>query len=99
MNGEGMDTITVTVKVFGAHRERFGSEPRQIEIPKNGTLRDLLAYLHGVAPQLGPKLEEGLSQGYLHVLVNGRNAQFLEQLATVLKQDDTVAFLPPIGGG
>ena len=91
--------IGVVVKVFGAHRARFGPEPRRVEIPTGGTLRDVLAELDGIIPTLSAKLQEGLDHGYLQVLVNGRNAEFLDRLDSKLEADDTVAFLPPIGGG
>ena len=89
----------VTVKVFGALRERFGSSARDIALRPPGTLRDLLAALSLAVPDVAPRLREGLADGYLNVLVNGRNAKFLEDLDTILDAGDTVAFLPPLGGG
>jgi len=89
----------VTVKVFGALRDRFGAGAREISLHPPGTLRGLLSALSVAVPDLVPKLEEGLADGYLNVLVNGRNATFLDNLDTILDAGDTVAFLPPVGGG
>ena len=89
----------VIVKVFGALRDGFGATAREIGIPEGGTLHDLLAALATICPNVAPKLHQGLRDGFLNVLVNGRNAKFLDDLGTHLNPDDTVAFLPPIGGG
>ncbi len=89
----------VAVKVFGALRDGFGAAAREIGIRENGTLHDLLEALTAICPDVVPKLEQGLRDGFLNVLVNGRNARFLDDLGTHLNPDDTVAFLPPIGGG
>jgi len=91
--------VRVTVKVFGALRERLGADSRAVGIPDGGTIRDMLRVLATVVPELVPELERGLSAGYLNVLVNGRNARFLEDLNTKLLGGETIAFLPPIGGG
>ncbi|MGB2982242.1 MAG: MoaD/ThiS family protein [Candidatus Bipolaricaulia bacterium] len=91
--------VRVVVKVFGALRVHLGAGAREIVIPSRGTIRDLLSALATVIPDLAPRLEEGLDKGYLNILVNGRNARFLKGLDTPLVADDTVAFLPPIGGG
>ncbi len=50
-------------------------------------------------PVLAAKLVTGLDAGYLNVLINGRNIHFLQGHDTVLQDGDTVAFLPPVGGG
>ena len=93
------EAIPVIVKVFGALRDGFGATAREVKIPRTGTLHDLLATLSAICPDLVPKLEQGLRDGFLNVLVNGRNARFLDNLDTRLSPDDTVAFLPPVGGG
>lgn len=93
------EVIRVIVKVFGALRDGFGASAREVGIPNDGTLHDLLAALNAICPEVVPKLEQGLRDGFLTVLVNGRNARFLDDLDTRLNPDDTVAFLPPIGGG
>jgi molybdopterin converting factor small subunit len=38
-------------------------------------------------------------QGFLSFLVNGKNINALEGFNTKLKQGDTIAILPPVGGG
>ena len=92
-------TPHVTVKVFGALRERLGAPSCEVDVRPGGTIRDLLRELATRVPNLVPTLERGLSEGYLNVLVDGRNARFLDDLETRLAGGETVAFLPPVGGG
>ena len=63
------------------------------------TLGILLQELETDFPDLSAKLVAGLDAGYLNVLINGRNIQFLQGQDTMLNDGDTVAFLPPVGGG
>jgi len=92
-------TPRVTVKVFGALRERLGAPSCEVDVRPGGTIRDLLKELATRVPNLVPTLERGLSDGYLNVLVDGRNTRLLDDLETRLVGGETVAFLPPIGGG
>jgi len=89
----------VVVKVFGALRDEFGHSQRELSLPPPATLADAFSALAQDLPELVAKLEQGIADGYLNVLVNGRNARFLEGRETPLETGDTVAFLPPVGGG
>jgi MoaD family protein len=89
----------IVVKVFGALSEPFGATSREMPLPAGGTLGDLLRELSSALPEATAKLEQGLEDGYLNVLINGRNARFLDGRRTPLAAGDTVAFLPPVGGG
>lgn len=89
----------VTVKVFGGLRESLGASSLDITLPPRATIRSLLAVMEADRPELVGKLKSGISDGYLNVLVNGRNIRFLDDLDTQLHQGDSVALLPPVGGG
>jgi molybdopterin synthase sulfur carrier subunit len=89
----------ITVKVFGGLRERSGQSILPVPFTPGMTIDGLLAGFDSSRPDLASALRRGLSDGYLHVLVNGRNVRFLEGQKTKLAPDDSVAFLPPIGGG
>jgi MoaD family protein len=41
----------------------------------------------------------GQVKGFLQFLINGNSASTLNGLDTVLKEDDVLAILPPVGGG
>ena len=91
---------TVTVKVFGGLRQRLGgSGSLRMALPSQPTLSGLLADLATTHPDLVTELRSGLDDGYLNILVNGRNARLLAGFDTELSAGDTIAFLPPVGGG
>jgi len=94
-----METICVTLKVFGGLRARGGPPAEACRLPPGSTLEHLWHELAAVDGPFVREVRKGLSDGYLHVLVNGRNAVFLEGMNTRLHDRDTVAILPPIGGG
>ena len=89
----------VTVKVFGGLRSYLDGGRKTIGIDPGATVQDLLATLRQRTPELAGHLMQGLADGYLNVLVNGRNIRFLSSLDTPLSPGDSVAFLPPVGGG
>jgi molybdopterin converting factor small subunit len=91
--------IHITLKVFGGLRESFHGGTQSVVLPPQATLADLLATLKTREPDLSCKLQAGLDAGYLNTLINGRNVYFLRGHDTVLNDGDTVAFLPPVGGG
>lgn len=90
---------SVTVKVFGGLRDRADRSNLRVPIRPGTTVDGLLSLLDATQPALADALRRGLSEGYLNVLVNGRNARFLTGGSTELADGDAVAFLPPIGGG
>ena len=91
--------IRITVKVFGGLREALPDDASSFEFKAPIELRDLMDRLQSAAPALANKLTEGLTAGYLNILINGRNVRFLQGEHTTLNDGDTVAFLPPVGGG
>lgn len=89
----------VTVRVFGGLREHVRHGALVFPVREAPTLARLLACLEREEAELARALRDGLRQGYLNTLVNGRNARFLAGDDTPLAAGDSVAFLPPIGGG
>lgn len=89
----------MTVKVFGGLRDREDRSNLRVPILPGTTVDGLLSILDQKDPTLADALRRGVSEGYLNVLVNGRNVRFLTGNATELADGDAVAFLPPIGGG
>jgi len=100
MNRECQDNeIRITIKVFGGLREFFPPGTQSYRLLSNASLALLLQELKVGFPELSKRLIEGIDAGYLNILVNGRNVRFLEGTDTNLQDGDTVAFLPPVGGG
>jgi len=94
-----MDDGRVTIRVFGGLRELTGRAPLEVPARQASTVAALLSLLDRDQPKLAEALHSGIRDGYLNILVNGRNVRFLSEDATTLSAGDTVAFLPPIGGG
>ncbi len=89
------------VKLFASFREGAGTSRVEIEA---GTVRELLHKLTEKYEDLSDPLlvekdgKEEVGSG-VTVMLNGRNIRFLQGLGTELKEDDTIAIFPPIGGG
>jgi MoaD family protein len=94
-----MDDDRVTIRVFGGLRELTGRAPLEAPARLASTVNELLSFLDREHPSLAEALHAGIRDGYLNILVNGRNIRFLSEGATPLSAGDTIAFLPPIGGG
>ena len=91
--------MNTAAKVFGALRDVHQRTEESVALGSDRTVAGLLQLLRERNPNLVAKLEEGLADGYLSALVNGRNIRFLQNLQSTLSDGDTVAFLPPVGGG
>jgi molybdopterin synthase sulfur carrier subunit len=98
-SGSQGSEIKVTVKAFGGLRELIGSSALSVLLPREATLADLLDELYRRLPTLRERLDTGLKDGYVNILLNGRNVRFLDGTATPLPEEAVVAFLPPVGGG
>ena len=93
------ETIRITLKVFGGLRELRPSAVEDHVVPAQSSIENLWSLLEPEAATFVSKLRDGLANGYLHILLNGRNVVFLDGQATILSDGDVVAVLPPIGGG
>jgi MoaD family protein len=92
-------TLKVTVKFFTTLREITGTKEEQLEFSKAPTVESLLKQL---SKKYGKDFDDyvynelGSVHGHLHFLVNGKS---ITALNTRLNDGDTVAILPPVGGG
>lgn len=93
------EKVEVVVKAFGGLRAHIDPFPLRVELPAGARLRDLISVISETYPKLHSELSQGLSQGYINILVDGRNARFLAGLDTELRDGVSVAFIPPVGGG
>ena len=93
------DTVTVTVRLFGGLREASGVGSLSVSLQRPGRLSDLTSALGRLLPQAAQRLSQGLSQGYVHVLVDGRDVDLLAGDDPPLADGASVVFVPPIGGG
>ena len=94
--------MKVEVKFFTSLREITGKKTDEIQLQNDATVEELLTLL---SKKYGKNFREylydkkGKVQGFLSFLVNGKNINALEGFNTKLKQGDTIAILPPVGGG
>jgi len=94
--------MKVEIKFFTSLREITGKKTDEIQLNKTITIEELLTLL---SEKYGKNFHEyiynkkGKVQGFLSFLINGKNINALEGFNTKLKQGDTIAILPPVGGG
>jgi molybdopterin synthase sulfur carrier subunit len=94
--------MKVEVKFFTSLREITGKKTEEIMLTDTITVEMLLTML---SEKYGKNFREyvytknGKVQGFLSFLVNGKNINALKGFDTKVKQGDTVAILPPVGGG
>ena len=94
--------MKVEVKFFTSLREITGKKTDEIQLQDTITVEDLLTLLskkYGSSFREYVYTKDGKVQGFLSFLVNGKNINVLEGFDTRLKHEDTVAILPPVGGG
>jgi molybdopterin synthase sulfur carrier subunit len=94
--------MKVEVKFFTSLREITGKKSDEIQLQNVITVEELLTLL---SEKYGKKFREyiynkkGKVQDFLSFLINGKNINVLQGFDTELKQGDTIAIIPPVGGG
>ncbi len=94
--------MNVEVKFFTSLREITGKKVDEIQLQNTITVDELLTLL---SEKYGKNFREyiynkkGDMQGFLSVLVNGKNINIMQGFDTKLQENDVVAILPPVGGG
>lgn len=93
-----MNLPTVIVRFFANLREIVGKKTVEL---KAKDIRSLLDDLIGDYPDLEPEIldDEGKLKNTVKIILNGRNIEFLDGLATELKEEDMLAVFPLIAGG
>ena len=81
--------ITVTVHLFSAPRKFTGKSEIEVSLPKGAKLSELIEHLSEEYPGLSKYLP------YSKLAVN----HAISTAEAILSNGDTVAFLPPVGGG
>ena len=87
---------------YATLRQIVGQKTVEIDVPEGATVGLLIDEILHQYPQLRNELldEQGRLYGHVHVLVNGRDSQFLDNaLDTVIEPGDSISVFPAIGGG
>ena len=94
--------LRLKVRYFTTLRELAGTAEDEIDIKDDASLAELI---EEVASEYGQAARDYLYHDSVQIdpsiyfLVNGRDAKTLSGRETKLKDGDTVAIIPPIGGG
>jgi len=94
--------MKVTVKFFTTLREITGKRKEEIKSSEDLTVDKLLEELsknHGRQFINYVYDETGKMRSYLQFLVNGRSITTMQGFKTKLREGDSVAIIPPVGGG
>jgi len=94
--------MKVTVKFFTTLREITGKREEEIKSLGDLTVDELLEELskkHGLRFTDYVYDEAGNVRSYLQFLVNGRSITTMQGFKTRLREGDSVAIIPPVGGG
>jgi len=94
--------MKVQVKFFTTLREITGKKDEEVESSSDLTVKELFTRL---SEKYGTEFtdyvydEKGEVRTHIQVLINGRDIDLFQGLETKLKEGDTVAIFPPVGGG
>jgi len=97
-----VDLVKITVKIFGP--KYFGLDTYDVvtvvfDVREVATVGEVMDVLDGMYPGLKNRLlRDGQIIPMHDIWVNGRSIDFLQGLATVLKDGDVVQIIPPFGG-
>ncbi len=90
-----------TIKLFATLRDITGKKTLTVPFEEGQTVRKLIDDLSSLEPNLHNEIitQDGEMTGLVHVLVHGRNIDWLQGLDTPIKGTDIVTLLPPSAGG
>jgi sulfur-carrier protein len=96
-------SITVKIKTLLEFKRILGARDISLEIPEGTTVKQLLKIM---MEEWGEELAEALFKpdsqepvGHIQLIINGRNIKFLDNLDTILGNEDVFLIFPPAGGG
>ncbi len=93
--------MKITFRTFATFREVIGAKETALLLPPGETVGGLLENLCQTYPGLRPHLFDvaGRIKPYILILKNGRSVMSLQQLDTVIDEDDVISLFPPVAGG
>lgn len=94
--------FAMKISFYATLRQIVGQKTVEFALPSGITVRQLVEAVVDRYPEMRSQLlnESGGLHGHVHVFVNGRDAQFLEDdLSTQIGPGDKVDIFPAVGGG
>lgn len=92
--------LHMLVKVFANLRQICGGVTVEVK-PDGNRVIDVLEKMVDMFPDLHAEIftSEKTLLPFVHVYVNGRNIIHLDDLETIVKDEDQFALFPPVAGG
>lgn len=89
------------VRIYATLRGIVGSPTIHLEGASEMTVDEMLQKILAKYPDLHSEfyLKNGDLHAAVHVLVNGRDARFINGMDTVVTDKDSIRIFPPVGGG
>ena len=90
------------VNFFATLRDIAGGKTVEFDVAQGITAQELLNSITERFPIMKKELldKDGRMYGHVHLFINGRDVQFLEDgFRTKIMSDDTVNMFPAVGGG
>lgn len=90
------------VNFYATLRDIAGGKTVEFELEQGVTAQEVLDAVIARFPLMKKELLDanGRMYGHVHLFINGRDVQFLEEeFRTRITQDDTVNIFPAVGGG
>jgi sulfur-carrier protein len=94
--------VLVNVRFHATLRQAVGGRNVEVEWSDGLTVWGFVTQMVARYPGLGPQLldADGKLARHVHVMVNGRDAPYLEHgMETALRATDAIDVFPPVGGG
>jgi molybdopterin synthase sulfur carrier subunit len=93
--------LKITVRFYGVAYDNTGIREWHPELTIDASIGDLLNRIVDSFPELNELIydEDGSIRDYLAISVNNVDIQGLKGADTLLREEDTVFVMPPIGGG
>jgi len=97
--------VQVSVRFFTVLREITGEKEETLQLPEDEKIT-LNIVLKKLSQKYGKAFAEyvydsetGEVKGFLQFFINGKSASTLKGVQTELRAGDTIAIVPPVGGG
>lgn len=94
--------MPMKINFYATLRYIVGQKTVEIPMEEGITMRDLVYRVVSQYPKLSPELvdADGEIHGHIHLIINGRDAPYLEGgLDTIIQPNDKIDIFPAVGGG
>ena len=89
------------IKLNATLRDIVGEKTIEVPFQDGQTVRDLMNDIQTLQPALHAEIldREGNLTGMVHVLIHGRNIDWLQGMDTVIEDHHQIVLMPPSAGG